>query len=84
MDTENKWTPFSLYKNAQKIIVKKSNDHRSISFNVTLPFILANNKKKSMIKFENPEGWDNYKKISDTYAQSIRDAIDNINDINEL
>ena len=37
-----------------------------------------------MIYFKKPEGWDNYKKLSDTYAQSIREAIDSIHDINEL
>ena len=37
-----------------------------------------------MIYFKNPEGWDNYKKISETHALSIRDAVDNIHDINEL
>ena len=37
-----------------------------------------------MINFKNPEEWENYKKLSDTYAQIIRDAIDNIHDINEL
>ena len=84
VDTENKWTPFSMSKNAQKVIVKKSTDHRSISFNVTLPCILTNNKKKPMINFKNSEGWDNYKKISDAYAQKIRDTLDNIQDINEL
>ena len=52
-----------------KIIVKKFTDHRSFSFNVTLPCILTNNKKKPMINFKNTEGWDSYKKISDTYAQ---------------
>ena len=52
--------------------------------NVTLPCILKNNKKKPIINFRNPEGLENYKKVSDAYAQSIRDAIDNIQDINEL
>ena len=84
VDTENKWTPFSMSKNAQKIIVQKSTEHRSISFNVTLPCILTNNKKEPMINFKNPEGRDNYKKISDAYAQRISDAVDNIHDINEL
>ena len=47
VDTENKWTPFSMTKNAQKTIIKKSSDHRSVSFNVTLPCILTNNKKQT-------------------------------------
>ena len=71
-------------KNAQKTILKKFIDDRSLSFNVTLPCILTNNKKKPVINFRNPEGWENYNKVSDAHAQSIRDAIDNINDINEL
>ena len=29
VDTEYKWTPFSMTKNSQKIIIKKSSDHRS-------------------------------------------------------
>ena len=84
VDTEKKWTPFSMTKNAQNTILKKFTDHRSFSFNVTLPCILTNNKKKPVINFRNPEGWENYKKISDAHAQSIRDAIDNTHDINEL
>ena len=63
---------------------EKSSDHRSVSFNLTLPCILTNNKKKPLINFKNPEGWDRYKKISDAHAQKIRDAVDNIQDINEL
>ena len=30
------------------------------------------------------KGWERYKKISADYAQEIRDAVDNIQDINEL
>ena len=56
VDTENKWTPFSMTKNAQKTIIKKSSDHRSVSFNVQLPCIFTNNKKRPMINFKNPEG----------------------------
>ena len=72
VDTENKWTPFSMNKNAQKTIIKKSSDHRSVSFNVTLPCILTNNKKRPVINFKNPEGWERYKKIFDAHAQKKR------------
>ena len=84
VDTDKKLTPFSMSKKAQKTILQKFTDHRSFSFNVTLPCILTNNKKKPIINFKNPEGWENYKKVSDAHAQSIRDVIDNITDINEL
>ena len=66
----------------KKTILKKFTDHRSLSFNVTLPCILTNNKKKPVINFRNPEWWENYNKVSDAHDLSIRDAIDNINDIN--
>ena len=84
VDTDKKWTPFSMSKNAQKTILKKFTDHRSFSFNVTLPCILTNNKKKPIINFKNPEGWENYKKVSDAHAQSIREVIDNTTDTKEL
>ena len=84
VDTENKWRPFAMTKNVQKTIIKKSSDHRTVSLNVTLPCIFTNNKKKPVINFNNPEGWERYKKISAEHAQDIRDAVDNIQDINEL
>ena len=70
-------------KKAQKTIIKKSSDHISVSFIVTLPCIFTNNKKRPMINFKNPEGWERYKKISADHAQEIQDALDNIKDINE-
>ena len=67
VDTEKRWTPFSMKKNAQKAILTKFNDHISFSFNVTLPCILTHNKKKPVINFRNPKGWGNYKNVSDTH-----------------
>ena len=37
-----------------------------------------------MIHFNNPEGWERYKKVSAEHAQEIRDSVDNFKDINEL
>ena len=59
-------------------------NERSISFNVTLPCIFTNNKKRPVINFKNPEGWERYKKISADHAQEIRDAFEKIQDINYL
>ena len=84
VDTDKKWTPFSMSKNANKTILKKFTDHRSFRFNVTLPCTLTNDKKKPIINFKNPEGWENYKKVSDAHAESIREVIDNSTDTNEL
>ena len=50
---------------------------------MTLPCIFTNNKKRPVINFKNPEGWETYKKISADHAQEIHDAVDNIQDINE-
>ena len=61
VDSENKWTPYSMAKTAQKTISKKTSDHSVLSMNVTLPCILANNKKRPVINFRNPEGWERYK-----------------------
>ena len=71
-------------KNAHKTIIKKSLDHRSISLNVTLSCIFTNNKKRPVINFKNPEEWERYKRIFAELAQEIRDAVDNIQDINKL
>ena len=84
VDTEKNWTPYSMAKNAKKDIIRKFTDHKSISFNLTLPFILTNNKKKPVINFKNPEGWANYLRVSDVHAKDIRELIDNTVDINEL
>ena len=51
--------------------------------NVTLPYIQTNNKKRPVINFRNPEGWEGYKRVSEEHAQEIRDLVD-IKDINEL
>ena len=72
VDTDKKWTPFSMSKNAKKTILQKFTDQRSFSFNVTLPCILTNNKKKPIINFKNPEGWENYMKVSDAHARRKR------------
>ena len=37
-----------------------------------------------MINFNNPEGWERYKKVSEEHAQEIRDSVDNIQDSNGL
>ena len=84
VDTENKWTPFAMTKDAQKTVIKKSSDHRSVSLNVTLLCIFTNNKKRPVININNPEGWERYKKVSAEHAQEIRDTVDNIQDINKL
>ena len=83
-DTDKKWTPYSMAKNAKKDIISKFTDHRSISFNLTLPCILTNDKKKPLINFKNPEGWDNYLRVSDIQAKDIRELIDKTADINEF
>ena len=46
VDTDNIWTSYSMTKNAQQTISKTTSDHQAISMNVTLPFILTNNKKR--------------------------------------
>ena len=84
MDSDNKWTPYSMAKTAQKTISNKKFDHRTISMNVTLPCILTNNKKHPVINFRNPEGWERYKIVSEEHAQEIKKLVDNIEDINEL
>ena len=82
VDTDNEWTRH--YKNEHKTIAKKSSDQRSISLNMTLPCILTNNKKRPVINFNNPEGWERYKKVSEEYVKEIPDSVDNIQDINEF
>ena len=69
-------------KECKKNILKKFTDHQSLSFNVTLPCILTNNKKKPIFNFKNPEGWEDYKKVSDAHAKSIREVIDNTTETN--
>ena len=71
-------------KTMYKTISKETSDHCAISLNVTLPCILTNNKKRPVINFRNPEGWERYKTVSEEHAQEIKDLVDNIEDINEL
>ena len=84
MDYDKKWTPYSMAKTMYKTISKETSDHCATSLNVTLPCILTNNKKRPVINFRNPEGWERYKIVSEEHAQEIKDLVDNIEDINKL
>ena len=43
-----------------------------------------NEKKTPVINYKNPEGWENYKVVSDSYANKIIKAIQEENDIDKL
>ena len=83
-DSDTRWTPYSMAQTAPKTISKETSDQRAIIMNVTQPCNLTNNKKRLVINFRNPEGWERYKTVSEEHAQEIKDLIDNIEDINEL
>ena len=44
----------------------------------------GNNKKKPIINMNNKEGWIRYPEVSDRYANIIKNAIENIKDIDML
>ena len=83
VDTDRNWTPFSVTKVGDNLI-KKPSDHCAILTRIKLTSIQSNSKKKPVINFRNPDGWKNYKNISDMYAERIKIMISETRDINTL
>ena len=82
VDSKKEWTPFALIKNGDNL-VKKTSDHCAMQVTLTLPSIHSNNnKKKPVINYKNPEGWKNYKELSDKFAGRIRKVVEETEDIN--
>ena len=61
------------------MVVKKPSDHCTIQIKITIPCIRTDN-----INFRNPEGWQNYKIISDIFAPKMKDLVENTEDIKDL
>ena len=82
VDSKKEWTPFALIKDGDNL-VKKTSDHCATQMTITLPSIHTNNnKKKPVINYKNPEGWKNYKELSDKFAERIRKVVEETEDIN--
>ena len=81
VDTHKKWTPFVLIKNGDQL-VKKTSDHCAIQLNVKLTSIRSDCKKVPVVNYRNPEGWKNYKDVSDKFAEKIKKVVEETEDIN--
>ena len=81
VDTHKKWTPFVLIKNGDQL-VKKTSDHCAIQLNVKLTSIRSDCKKVPVVNYRNPEGWKNYKEVSDKFAEKIIKVLEETEDIN--
>ena len=77
------WSPFSMQKKGYNMVVKKPYDHCVIKIKITIPCISANNKKKPLINFRNPEGWQKYKIISDVYSPRMKELVEKLSDFGE-
>ena len=54
----------------------KPSDHKSQEGMIELDIVETGREgNKAIINYNNPEGWLNYKKLSDKYAQEIRETV---------
>ena len=85
VDTEAKYTPFSITKK-YGVLNKKYTDHRALIVSLNLPFYVnkASNKRTPLINMSNTEGWKNYEKISDEYSDILSNIISNNDDVNYI
>ena len=76
---------YSMFRRKGKIN-KKISDHLSIKLVINMPVISSkgNNKKKPIINMNNKEGWIRYPEVSDRYVNLIKNAIENIKDVDML
>ena len=81
IDTHKKWTPFVLIKNGDNFD-KKTSDHCAMQLNIKLTSIKSNCKKVPVVNYKNPDGWKNYKEVSDKYAERIETLVEETEDIN--
>ena len=80
VDSECEITPFT-----SKTKTKKFSDHRAITVDIELPMERPKKiKKKRVINFNNEDGWNLYKGMSDKFAKHIIDAVQNTEDVDEL
>ena len=81
VDSEKIVTPFSKGKNG----IKQYTDHRPILVKLKMPIINRKYiRKKPIINYRNSKGWLVYKDISDRYADKMVDAINSIDNMEEL
>ena len=84
VDKEKVMTPYSIIKQNGKIITK-STDHLAILLKLQMPMMVAKReKKRPIINMRNPQGWENYKIMSELYADKILKAIEETENVNQL
>ena len=85
VDSGLSYTPFSMTKVKDKII-KKYTDHRALILQITLPLLQTKvaPKKVPVIDLKNDSKWDNYPSISDKYAESMIEIIENNEDVDVI
>ena len=84
VDKDRAWSPFALIKNTDGTFDKKTSDHCAIQLELKLTCIKLKSKKVPIINFRNPDGWKNYKTVSNDYAEKMIDIIECTEDINVL
>ena len=86
VDSQREWSPFSMTKKVNGMIVKKISDHLAICLELKVPITIRPKvKAKAVVNFRNPEGWVKYKRLSDEIAPEIRDIASDVTlSINEV
>ena len=68
VDSDKNWTPFSFKKIGKDCFDKKPSDHCAIMLSLKVTSIKQTYKKKPVINYKNPQGWENYKETSNKYG----------------
>ena len=84
VDSDKNWTPYSFKKIGPDSFDKKPSDHCAIMLSMNVTSIKQTYRKKPVINYKNPQGWEKYKDVSNKYAGKIMEAIREIDDINKL
>ena len=84
VDSYKNWTPFSFKKIGPDSFDKKPSDHCAIMLSMNVTSVKQTYRKKPVINYKNPQGWEKYKDVSNKYAGKIMEAIRDIDDINKL
>ena len=84
VDKDRIMTPLSIIKQNGTVITK-STDHLALLLKLQKPMMVAKKeKKKPVLNMRNPNGWENYKKMSEFYADKLVKAIEETEDVDKL
>ena len=84
VDTMRKMTPFGMIK-SKGAVIRKDTDHLAVMVTLKIPMLRKKReKRRPVINYRNPQGWEKYRELSDKYVPKIMEAIEQSEDANTM